>query len=128
MRTIKLCSITLLVVALTSGGLAFGAASTLGPMNAKAIASGAAPINRCDPDGFTATYNVSDGNVVDVTIGDIAAGCAGGTLRLTLADETGAAVGTGGPVSVTSTSATVLISPQPSSSTVARSYVVIEGP
>jgi hypothetical protein len=66
--------------------------------------------------------------VTQVTITDIDAACTGGELSVTLADAATADLGSGGPVVVSGSSATVAVSPQPARTSVAITHIVIAGP
>jgi hypothetical protein len=88
-------------------------------------------VTACDTDGFTFRHTLdTTGHVTSVTIGSIAAGCAGGTLRLTLTNGA-TSVGSGAvalPSSGFSGSATVTISPTPLGSSVTARYSAVDGP
>ncbi len=116
------------MIAVALASASFGAAATLGGINARSLSTGSAAVASCDGDGVGLSYTMSGGTVTDVTVTDIAAGCAGGSLRVVLADNAGASVGAGGSVIVAATTASVTLSPQPSSSNVAAAHVAITGP
>jgi len=101
------------------------------PTTASKLGGGTAAVSSCDADGFTFHHTIdSTGTITAVTVTSIAAACAGGTLRLTLANGT-TSVGSGTtslPSSGFSGSATVTVSPTPSSSSVTAVYAVVEGP
>lgn len=108
--------------------LAFAAAL---PIPAAPLAGGTAAVNACDTDGFTFRYAVDTSErITSVTVGAMAATCAGGTLRVTLANgATSVGSGTAALPSVGFTgSATVSMSPAPLSSGVTAVYAVVEGP
>jgi hypothetical protein len=110
--------------------LGVAAASSL-PTTAAPLASGTAVVSACDTDGFALRTTIdTNGRITTVAVTSMAAPCAGGTLRVTLANGTtsvgeGAAalpsVGFGGTVNVA-------ISPSPLSSTVTAIHLVVEGP
>ncbi len=106
---------------------AFASAASLG-LSTNTLGAGSANVQTCDSDGVSATYTVTSGNVTAVTIDGIAAACAGGRLKVTLADSSGAAIGSGGPTVVAATSESVSVNPQPAAANVAQLHVVIEGP
>jgi hypothetical protein len=123
--------IRLLLAALTAVGLvsaSLGAASTLGGVIARDLSAGEADVLACDGDGVGITYTTSAGAVQSVTVTGIAAGCAGGVLRVVLANSSGADVGAGGPVTVAGTSEAVALAPQPTAISVAAAHVSITGP
>jgi hypothetical protein len=95
------------------------------------LGAGTAAVNRCDPDGFTFLPALdSSGRIATVRVTSIAAGCAGGKHRLTLANGT-ASVGSGSttlPSSGFTGSATVTVSPDPLSMSVTAIHAVVEGP
>jgi hypothetical protein len=95
------------------------------------LGAGTAAVAACDSDGF-AFHHVVDtaGRIGTVTTVGIHASCAGGTLRLTLANGA-TSVGSGSaslPSSGFSGWADVTISPQPLSTGVTAVYAVVEGP
>jgi hypothetical protein len=104
------------------------AAAGFGGLNDGRIATGAAVVASCDPNSVTVLYTITSGLVTQVTIADIDAACTGGELSVTLVDAATANIGTGGPLTVTSSSATVAVTPQPARTSVAATHVVIAGP
>jgi hypothetical protein len=104
------------------------AASALQGTNAGKLGNGAATVSACDTDGFTITYTTVGGNVTSVAVGGIAAQCNGGTLKLTVVDGSRTSVASGGPVTVSGSSATVSVSPNPAGSVPAGVDVSISGP
>lgn len=115
---------------LAVGALELAAAAAL-PTTAAPLAGGTAAVNACDPDGFTFRHAVdTSGRISNVTVGSMAGTCAGGTLRVTLANGT-TSVGSGTaalPSVGFNGSATVSMSPTPLSSGVTAVYAVVEGP
>lgn len=112
-----------------------GFAATLGGLAGTTLGAGDAVVAACDTNGLSVSYTTASGAVTAVTVGGIAdPGCEGGQLSLTLADASGAAVGSGGPQVVptdgdTSDNAmTVGVSPQPAASVVTAIHAVITGP
>lgn len=98
------------------------------------LAAGAAPVVACDS-GFTISYTTSGGNVTGVTVGDIAdPACEGGALSVALTDSGGAAIASGGAVTVPTDgdaspdAVTVPVNPTPAAESVAAVAVVIAGP
>lgn len=105
-----------------------GAAATLGGVSAQGIGAGRSVVASCDTDSVGMTYAVSGGTVSSVTVTNLAAACAGGALRVVLAGSTGASLGAGGPVTISGTSATVSLSPQPTATAVTAAHVSVVGP
>lgn len=107
------------------------AAAAVMPIPPAPLAGGTAAVNACDTDGFTFRHAVdTSGRISSVTVGSMAATCAGGTLRVTLANGT-TSVGSGMAAlpSVGFTgSATVAMSSTLPSSDVTALYAVVEGP
>jgi hypothetical protein len=66
--------------------------------------------------------------VTSVAIGGIASACNGGSLRVTVVDGSRMSVAGGGPVTVSGTSASVSVSPNPPGATPAGVDVSIVGP
>jgi hypothetical protein len=104
------------------------AASALQGVSSARVGSGSTPVPACDTDGFTVSYTTSGGNVTSVTIGGIAAACNGGSLRVTVVDGSRTSVASGGPVTVSGSSAAVSVSPNPAGATPAGVDVSIAGP
>jgi len=107
------------------------AAASAMPLVTPPLGAGTGTVSACDTDGFTYRHTVDTaGRLTVVTVGSMAAACAGGTLRLTV--TTGAtSVGEGTaalPSAGFTGSAAVTLSPQPLSSAVTAVYVVVEGP
>jgi hypothetical protein len=119
-----------LAVAASLVCLQIAVAATL-PTTAPELGGGTATVSACDADGFTFRHTVNtSGAITTVTVSSIASACAGGTLRLTLANGT-TSVGSGNaslPSSGFSGSVAVTVSPTPSSSAVTVVYAVVEGP
>ena len=116
---------------LGTAGCALGAG--LGPVVASTVGAGHSTVASCDSDGFTISYSTAAGDVTQAVIGGIAEpACAGGELSLTLADATGAAIASGGPVAVPDMSdpgeVTVPLAAEPYAGDVAGFQVVIVGP
>ena len=107
------------------------AAASAVPVVTPPLGAGTAAVSACDTDGFTYRHAVdTSGRLTVVTVGSMAAPCAGGTLRLTVTNgATSVGAGTAALPSVGFTgSATVTLSPQPLSNAVTALYVVVEGP
>lgn len=117
---------TVSAVALASAS--FGAAASLGGINARDLSTGQANVLTCDGDGVGLTYTTSSGVVQSVTVTDVAAECVNGALRVVLADGSGASIGAGGPVTVSGSSVGVSLSPQPTATAVAAAHISIVGP
>jgi hypothetical protein len=123
----------ILLVAAVLGAASVAFAATLGPLTPSSVGSTSGNVNPCDTDGFTITYTTSRGNVTQATIGGIKEpACAGGSLSLALTDASGASIGSGGPVTVPTTSdpgsVSVPLAVQPYAGNVAGFQVVIVGP
>lgn len=120
-------SALILTAALALGwsAVAFAAGFPLVPTG---VGNASGPVAACDTDGFTISYTTSAGNVTQAVVGGIAAACAGGSLQLALTDSSGASIGSGGPVTVAGTTATVPLATQPYAGSVAGFQVAISGP
>jgi len=112
-----------------------GFAATLGGLAGVQLGAGDAVVAACDTDGLSVSYTTASGAVTAVTVSGIAdPGCEGGQLSLTLADTSGASVGSGGPQAVpsdgdtTDNAMTVNVSPQPAAGVVTAIHAVITGP
>ena len=106
-------------------------AASLG-VTSRRLGAGTAAVAACDSDGFAYLYAIdTTGQIVSVTVNSIASACAGGTLRVTLANSAATAIGSG-VVTLPSVSfsgtVTLALSPTPQSSLVASAYAAIEGP
>ena len=121
-RLLILCS------ALAVGFCSLASASALQGVSSTQVGSGSNPVTACDADGFTISYTTSGGNLTSVAVGGIASGCNGGSLHLTVVDGSRASVASGGPVTVSGSSATVAVSPNPPGATPAGVDVSIVGP
>lgn len=118
----------LLAVLALAATATVAAASSLGGVGGGAVGAGDAPIAACD-NGFTVSYTTVGGNVTAVTVGDIAAACAGGSLRLTVKDAGGASIAAGGPQTLAAAaSTTVSVSPHPLAETATAVDISIVGP
>lgn len=120
----------ILLVALGLTGLLMSvtaSAATL-PTSSIKVGGGSAVVSTCDADGFSATtFTTSGGKVTSVTVGDIAAACAGGSLRVDLTQGT-ASIAAGGPVTVSGTSQVVTLSGSPDAWDVDGFRAVVIGP
>jgi hypothetical protein len=92
------------------------------------LAAGGSTVVPCDPDGVTVTYTLSGDNVSQMTVQGIASGCVGGQLSAALVDGSQTSIGEGGPQTVTGSSHTLSITPQPISFDVVAVHVIIVGP
>jgi len=121
-------------VAIATAAVVPAFAASLG-LSSGDLGAGAAVVSACDTNGFTVSYTTSGANVTSVGVAGIAdPACEGGVLSVTLADASGAAVGSGGPQTVptdgdgTDNSMTVALSPSPAASIVTAVHVVVSGP
>jgi expansin (peptidoglycan-binding protein) len=80
---------TTLAVATVTVGLAAGL-----PIQTRTLGAGSAPVAPCDLDGITVRPVLSASNVSSISIGGIAAQCAGASLSATLTNGTSTASGT----------------------------------
>jgi hypothetical protein len=97
-------------------------------VSAGKLGNGSNSVSACDSDGFTITYATSGGNVTSVTVGAIDAACNGGSLKLTVVDGSRSNLASGGPVTVSGTTAAVSVSPNPAATATAGVDVSIAGP
>jgi len=116
----------LIFAAAVCAGPATSFAASLGGIGG-ALGAGGASVAACDS-AFGAVYTTVSGNVTAVQLTGIAAACEGGVLSVTLADDAGTAVGSGGPATISGTNASVSISATPDAELVAGLRVSIEGP
>jgi hypothetical protein len=120
-----------LILAATAASAVFAAAAGLTLASARLGAGGTA-VSTCDSDGFTFQNTLDlSGAVTSVTVSGINAACAGGSLNLTLANFSGASIGSGSaslPASGFTGSVTVSISPQPQPNQVSRYVATVTGP
>lgn len=116
---------------MTLCALVVALATSLTPTSQQ-LGAGTVAIAACDADGFAYRYAVGTaGQIVSVTVDSIASACAGGILRVTLANSAATAIGSGAvtlPSAAFSGTVTVAFSPTPQSSLVASTYAAIEGP
>ena len=107
-----------------------GFAATLGGLTGKTLGAGSAVVAACDTDGFTVTHTVVVSTVTAVNLSGIASTCQGGLLSVTLANSSGASIGSGGPTTVPAGgSMTVNVTTgTPAASAVAAVHVVVTGP
>ena len=107
-----------------------GYASNLNVTTIK-LGAGSAGVAVCDPDGLSFRYTSNNaGQVTQVSVTDIHAACAGGTLKVTLSNGS-ASVGTGSvslPASGFTGTASVSLSPQPAATVITAARAAIEGP
>ena len=123
MRLFTLC--LTVAVALPSS---LAAAAAIQGASSGPLGSGSTPITACDTDGLTVSYTTSGGNVTTVSVGGIAVACSGGSLRVTVVDSSRTSVASGGPVTVSGTSESVSVSPNPAGAIPAGVDVSIVGP
>jgi hypothetical protein len=92
------------------------------------LGAGNNSVAACDT-SFGATYTTVSGNVTAVNVTGIAPECVGGALSLTLTNAAGTSLGSGGPATISGTSANVSISSgTPDGDLVAGLRISIEGP
>ena len=105
-------------------------ATALGGTTTGSLGAGGATVAACDPDGFTVTHVLSGTTVTDLIVGDIAAGCGGGDLAVTVTEVGGAVVGAGGPLAVPGGggSVTVPLAPTPDQSVIDKHRIRVLGP
>lgn len=119
-----------MLAALLAFALASAAAASLGGLTVDNLGADANVVAACDTDGVTVNFGVAyQGGqyvVTDVTVGGIAAACAGQTLELTLFDSANTALGSGS-LTVAGASENVVIASQPSAQAVTGVAVVISG-
>jgi hypothetical protein len=118
----------LLMAGALGGPCSLAGASALGNVGSGTLGNGSIPVSACDSDGFTVTYVTSGGNVTSVTVGGIALACSGGSLKLTVVNSSRSSLATGGPATVSGTTASVSVSPNPAAATAAGVDVSITGP
>lgn len=109
-------------------------AAGLGGVSSADLGASSATVSSCDSDGFTYDLTISTGLVTAVVVGDITdPDCEGGTLELTLVDDTGTGIGSGtATVAVDDDTddnvVTVSLSVQPLLSNVDGIHAAITGP
>jgi hypothetical protein len=115
--------------------LALAAAVLAGPIGALAaslnvtgtLGAGSNSVAACDT-SFGDSYTTVSGNVTAVNVTGIAPECVGGALSVRLTNSAGTSLGSGGPTTVSGTSANVSISGSPDGDLVAGIRISIEGP
>lgn len=120
----------LLILALASASLAscvVGFAAGLGGLSPAPLGAGRASVVGCDNDGVSTAYTTSGGRVTSVTVGGLAAACAGAALSLTLSDSSNAAIGSADGT-VAGSSLDVSIGGQPDAAAVTGVHLVIQEP
>lgn len=128
-KRLRVKRLLILCVAVAMGvSCSLAAASALQGVSSGRAGNGSIAVTACDTDGFTVTYTTSGGNVSSVAVGGIATACNGGSLRVTVVDGSRTSVASGGPVTVSGSSETVSVSPNPAGSTPAGVDVSIAGP
>lgn len=86
---------------LSVAGLVGASAATLGGIGTDNLGADAAVIASCDSNGVTVAYGIVGQEVDSVTIGDVAAGCAGQNAAVTLFDSGGGVLGSGSVPNIT---------------------------
>lgn len=110
------------------------AAAGLGGVQPTPLGAGATSVDPCDADGFDYTLQVDLGLVTAVVVSDIAdPGCEGGTLDLTLVDDTDGVLSQGSAVvsadeDTDPNSLSVSLSVDVSLSSVAGIHAAVTGP
>jgi len=124
------------VVALGGAAAAFAtfaSAATLGGLEASVLGAGDGPIPRCDST-FDIEPATSGGNVVTVTVGDVADACEGGDLSVTLTGSGGSVTASGGPTAIPvdgdglPSAVVVSVLPTPPAEQVVNGHVSVVGP
>lgn len=118
----------LAAVALVLAGATVASAAQL-PFGNQTVGAGSSSVSRCDT-AVTATVTTAANAVTGVTVNDVAAACAGGTLRATLTSD-GTPVANLAPVTVPVGGGAVSLAvpaPQPAPSSVTDVRVVVVGP
>jgi hypothetical protein len=111
----------------------FASAATLGGLEASVLGAGDGSIPRCDST-FDIEPGTSGGNVVTVTVGDVADACEGGDLSVTLTGSGGSVVASGGPTGVPvdgdglPSAVAVSVLPTPPAEQVVSGHVSVVGP
>jgi hypothetical protein len=119
------------LAAVTAAVLAVPGSAVAGNVSSasKKLVSANASVSSCGSlSGMTISWTVVDGVVTSIALGSIPAACNGASLSLTLANSSNTAIGSVGPVTVTSTSQTLTPTGSPDATTVATSYVSVVGP
>lgn len=127
MKTTKQRLVHLAIVAVVTT-TAYASAASLGGLASDTLGAGSAVVASCDEDGLAISYNVVDDNVTGIVVDGLAPTCAGGRLFVTLADDSGSALGSGTHASITATSEMVAIAPEPAAAAVTQAHIVILGP
>jgi hypothetical protein len=121
---VRLALIVIFAAAVLAGPLAALAAS----LNVTgSLGAGSNSVAACDT-SFGATYTTVSGNVTAVNVTGIAPECAGGALSVTLTNSGGTALGSGGPTTISGTSANVTTSGGADGDLVTGLRISIEGP
>ena len=87
-----------IVLATAIGGGVFASATTLGGLTDKSIGANTTAVAACDANGVTSsygtTYNATSKkyDATTVVVGDIAAGCVGKTVKVTMVNAAGASL------------------------------------
>ena len=120
------CRRIAVLIALSGCGVVLGAAAGLG-LATDTLGAAVLTVPRCTTASLTVFQNLTAGNVTSVTVGGIAATCAGGTLRVTV--DNGDVAGSGSStVPIGGGAVTVTLSVAPAVGTAERTDLVIEGP
>lgn len=108
----------------------FAAAANLG-VGTETLGAGGTAVTSCDS-GFTTTYEVPTTGesaflVTGVTVGDIAASCAGGLMEVVVVDSSDASIGSGQATVPNASSVTVPLSPAADPAAVVGVHIVVIG-
>lgn len=127
MRRIRVALLPVLVAMLLTSAVVSAATFGLGSTH---LAAGGDAVQACDPDGFVIDGLTLNGSqqITAITISDIAAACINGTLTVDLTRADNVSIGTGGPVTVTTSPLTVPIAGTPAASLVQHEVIIIVGP
>jgi hypothetical protein len=110
-RALLLVAVAAIVVALVATAVA--AAATLGVSGAT-VGAGSTTVASCQSGSFTFPGRIVDGtashNVTSLSVGNISAACAGGTLYVTLTNAANASLGSGTVSNIAAGAVTVPIS------------------
>ena len=119
-----------ILVAVIVGTAVVAAATTLS-ITGRGLGAGSVAVTACDSTGISYLYSIDlSEHITSVQVTSIDAACAGGILRLTLANGS-SSVGSGSatlPSSGFTGTATIAVSPTPPAANVTAARAVIEGP
>lgn len=120
--------LSIAVAVLVFTGSVAASAAPVAPTSKK-VASGTAVVGTCGVvSGATITYNTRASTVLSLTVRNLPASCNAARLWATASNVAGADLGHGGPITVASGTATVTMSPIPTTANVTGIRVVLVGP